>query len=123
MGYYTQYSLKIYRKGSPINKIDSIDDPFGEESSEDNPISNLRLFSDAARYAIDEDGRCNDSTKWYDHDEDMKKLSKIYYDWVFELHGEGEENGDFWNKYYKNGKVQGCGGKIVYPPYDENKLV
>lgn len=123
MGYYTGYSLSIHKKGPVLKKDEDIFDPFEEETTAGvNPITYLRAFSDGAKYAIDSRGYCSDHTKWYQHDEDMIKLTKAYPGWVFELHGEGEESGDFWNKYYKDGKMQLCGGKIVYPPYDESKL-
>ena len=48
----------------------------------------------------------NDTMKWYDHDEDMKELSKQYPDYVFELYGDGEETDDEWYTYYCNGEVQ-----------------
>ena len=125
MGYYTSYNLGVHKKGPPREKKDTdFDDPFGEEVvGGNNPIADLRGFSDEAKYAIDDRGWCNDQTKWYDHDDDMKKLSKMYPGWIFKLHGEGEETGDLWNKYFKDGKEQYCEGKVVYPPYDESELV
>jgi hypothetical protein len=53
----------------------------------------------------------------------MKEVSKQHPDIVFELHGEGEEAGDIWYKYYKNGKMQVCKGHITFDEYDESKLV
>lgn len=63
-----------------------------------------------------------DSCKWYEHDEHMRQLSKKYPSVVFILHGEGEEQGDDWFKYYKNGKMQECRAKIIFDEYDERKL-
>jgi hypothetical protein len=34
----------------------------------------------------------------------------------------GEEGGDMWKRYYKNGKVQVANAKITYDEYDETKL-
>lgn len=65
----------------------------------------------------------NDSCKWYDHEKHMKELSKIYADITFLLEGEGEESGDIWRKYFKNGKMQACKAEIVFPAFDESKLV
>lgn len=65
----------------------------------------------------------NDSCKWYDHEQDMKTLSKIYPETTFLLEGEGEESGDIWQKYFKNGKMQVCKAEIVFPAFDESKLV
>ena len=56
------------------------------------------------------------------NDEEMLELSKHFPDTVFCLHGEGEESGDLWYCYYKNGKSQYCPAQIVYEEYDEAKL-
>lgn len=60
--------------------------------------------------------------KWYDNENDMLLLSKEFPDVLFKLHGEGEDNEDIWNKYFMNGKMQYCPAKIVYEPFDKNKL-
>lgn len=64
----------------------------------------------------------DEHVKWYDHNEEMLELSKQFPDTVFCLHGEGEDTGDLWYCYYKNGKKQYCPAKIVYDDYDETKL-
>jgi hypothetical protein len=53
----------------------------------------------------------------------MRKVSKHYPDLVFKLSGEGEESGDVWVEYYKNGKMQRCSTKITFDEYDESKLI
>ncbi len=65
----------------------------------------------------------NDSCKWYEHEKHMKELSKIYPETTFLLEGEGEESEDIWRKYFKNGKKQVCKARIVFPAFDESKLV
>lgn len=60
---------------------------------------------------------------WYDHDDDMLALSLAYPDILFTLEGNGEDNGDLWITYYKNGKMQECAAEVVYPPYDETKMM
>ena len=55
-----------------------------------------------------------DEHKWYDHDKDMIKISAMFPDIVFCLHGEGEEHDDLWNAYYSNGKSETCRARIVY---------
>ena len=65
----------------------------------------------------------NASRKWYTHQQDMKELSKIYPETTFLLEGEGEESEDIWRKYFKNGKMQVCKAEIVFPAFDESKLV
>jgi Fe-S oxidoreductase len=127
MGYYTFYNLDIYKdnrnKKSKPDK-DIVNDPYGEEQWEDgdDPIAVLRGFSEEASYAIDENGDGQDSTKWYEHDEDMVRLSKMFPDIVFKLTGEGETPDGLWECYYKNGKIQHCPARIIYDDFDEEKL-
>ncbi len=94
MGYYTSYDLKIHADGD--------------------------------RYVHDEDAKeelkgivdydpFQESCKWYGHEEDMQALSKQYPNTIFVLSGEGEESGDIWKKYFKNGKMQVCKAVITYP--------
>jgi hypothetical protein len=71
---------------------------------------------------IDDYNPFADSCKWYEHDDHMREISKKYPMAVFVLHGNGEEQGDSWYKYYKNGKMQECKAKITFDPYDENEL-
>jgi len=64
-----------------------------------------------------------DECKWYNHVEHMKEVSEKNPSIVFKLQGEGEDPGDMWNKYFKNGKMQVCKVQFIFPPYDESKLV
>ena len=43
------------------------------------------------------------------------EISKKHPDVLFKLRGEGENSGDIWDKYYKNGKMQKCDARIVIP--------
>lgn len=104
MGYYTNYSLET---DSQENK---------------NIIEEFREIDGNAKYAIDANGDCQEWTKWYDHEEDLKNFSKNYPDVIFILSGEGEESGDIWKKYFKNGKMQVAQAKISFEEFNENKL-
>jgi hypothetical protein len=60
--------------------------------------------------------------KWYEHEDDMKKLSKRIAGVVFKLRGIGEEHPDEWVKYFKDGKMQMYKmPEWVPPPVDENE--
>lgn len=99
MGYSTSYTLKVTPNSAEV--WDAI------EENED------------LSYAV---GEWKDSCKWYDHDADMISFSKQFPETLFTLNGEGEEAGDLWIKYYKNGKTQYCHAVITYDEFDENKL-
>ena len=110
MGYYTGYSLKLSTmQGLTVENQDEI-------------IADLLATNDCANFALDEDGCQQEPCKWYDHDPEMKKFSKKYPDVLFCLHGDGEESGDIWDKYYHDGKSQVCKAQIVVPAFDKNKL-
>ncbi len=100
MGYLTTYSLDV------INQTDDID--------------HITQVSQQSAYECDD--IFQDSLKWYDHEDDMKKYSKQYPDLIFKLLGEGEESGDIWIKYFKNGKMQRCDAKIIFDEYNESLL-
>lgn len=102
MGYITTYTLKA-------------------DSNKD-AIVDLRFGYEDANYAVNDDGSTNESCKWYSHEEDLKGFSLLYPDTLFELHGKGQDEGDLWAKYFKNGKVQVAKAFISYPPFDETLL-
>lgn len=109
MGYYTRHELTIKDQGDEtLGALDIIADF-------------INLYEEA-RYALEPDGSCADSVKWYSADNDLKEFSKRYPSAIFELSGEGEEAGDLWKLYAKNGKAQLCKAVITYPPFDEDKL-
>ncbi|MGG3890206.1 hypothetical protein [Metabacillus fastidiosus] len=103
MGYYTEHTLEIL--GGHYDIL--------EEIVENDPDT---------FYGIDTNEEPLDSVKWYSHQEDMRKISKQYPDLVFKLSGNGEESGDMWIEYYKNGLMQNCHAKITFDEYDESKL-
>lgn len=99
MGYYTKYSVSITPESEEIR----------EYIEEDDYMS----------HAI---GKCWDECKWYDHEADMLEMSRKFPEALFELTGEGEDSGDMWRKYFRNGKMQSCPAQITYEPFDETKL-
>lgn len=101
MGYYTRFALSIHQDGK-----------------------NYVYDQDAIKQLIEHVDYHPfwEACKWYDHEEHMKWLSEQWPDTVFLLEGEGEEAGDMWKKYFKNGEMQVCKAIITYPPYDESQL-
>jgi len=101
VGYYTNYNLTI---------------PEGVDEA-----AVLSRLVEISGYSELKDG-CVSSIKWYEWWEDMKRLSLEYPNNVFELIGEGEEAGDLWKAYFKDGKMQVCVARIEYDAYDERRL-
>lgn len=109
MGYYTDYELSIY--DGPVDRPDvDVINKWIENS--DLGMTVYGIYLDKLVGGI----------KWYDNEYDVKELSKAFPDIVFLLEGWGEETGDAWRKYFKNGKVQRANAKITFDDYDESKL-
>lgn len=107
MGYSTRYTLEVHDGEETIHDIlEAVGESF-----------------EGLDYAVDINGESIEEAKWYSHEEDMLELSLKYPEVVFLLHGEGEENGDLWNMYFKNGKKQNCNAVVVYEEFDESKLI
>jgi hypothetical protein len=111
MGYYTSYTLSVDTKECS---------PGVHESD---VIHHFRSINEEAKYTLDAFGEPEDTCKWYDHEKDLKDFSRFYPDAVFELKGEGEESGDMWKLYVKNGKSQRCNAIITFEKFDESKLI
>ena len=95
MGYYTKYKLEIFSNESNLS----------DKEVFDLTISYLEEF-DILNDALSRNLDTYDSTKWYENESDMRKISQLIPDVLFLLEGEGEESGDIWKKYFMNGKMQ-----------------
>jgi hypothetical protein len=82
----------------------------------------IRNYNEEILDAVQEDGSPNGATKWSDHEEDMREISKQWPGVVFCVNGIGEDWDDIWDQYFKDGKAQMCGARIEFDPYDPNKL-
>jgi len=117
MGYQTDYSIKLTLMigGKPATLTD--DSPLLEV------IKQLRESNEDAGFALDDDGSTSgEESKWYEHEEHMRTFSKQHPGILFELHGEGSENGDLWKKYFFDGKCQEAKAEIQIAPFDPKKL-
>ena len=108
MGYYSFVNLSIEQSEVTVEQI-------AETLAEvtDDPDS---LFWNSAL--------CGDTDiKWYNHTEDMKKVSARHPDALLVLSGEGEDHDDYWVEYHQNGKAQ-VEVRPVWepPPFDPAKL-
>lgn len=118
MGYYTRYMANVTRidgreitneeHWSIIKKLIEID-PWEFEGWDDYANDNSTI-NDVVSF---------DAIKWYDSDEDMIELSKSFPDFIFELGGYGEEEGDWWIAKYHNGKYKWKTAKLPEIGLDE----
>ena len=100
MGYYTRYDLEILQGG-------------------DSNIDYKKELCDM----VDYEHLFFDETKWYDHHEDMKSISKKHPKVLFLLHGVGEEDGDMWRAYYYGGECkERIEAQIVFKEFDLTKV-
>lgn len=53
--------------------------------------------------------------KWYDHEEDMRKLAKIFPNIYFTLIGEGEDRRDYWIKQFHGNEYYESYAEIIEP--------
>ena len=112
MGYYTQFRLEIkFLSGVTENEREGFTDFIRKE------LNNL-AFGDVSD--VLEDG--SESYTWYDHEDDMRKISVKYPMAIFVLSGEGEEGGDLWRKYFLAGRMHGGKAKIVYEEFNPKEL-
>ena len=114
MGYYTYFSMEA-RGIKNEEEYDSIVYALKERE----------LFSDKDTSGVFDEGKYyNDShiayfnayeeCKWYEHEYDMVKFSKLFPDVTFKLSGDGEERDDMWHEYFHNGESEECRAHITY---------
>jgi hypothetical protein len=90
MGYYTDYSLKVYNEKGQL--IDSEDKEFEEVR---------RVFSEKVEWIDSDDLNALNTEhgvnwKWYSARRDIEEIAKELPSYYFILEGQGEENGDWW---------------------------
>jgi hypothetical protein len=61
---------------------------------------------------------------WYEHEADLRNLSRQFPESLFVLHGEGEEREDVWDAYFKGGKCQREAADVTVniSGFDETKM-
>lgn len=108
MGYETRYRLKTVGPG--LDETDPLVTVLGEKP---------QALPDFGRKIADFTDGYNpfeDRCKWYEHEEDMTALSKKFPHVLFILEGIGEEDGDFWRKYFRAGKMSRADAVLTFSP-------
>lgn len=118
MGYYTQHNLEV-RNVKSEEEFDKLREAMFLHDCPSHSIIGYAL--DSGYYSPN--GKTADfysygECKWYDHEVDMLRISREFPDMVFCLHCEGEESGDLWDDYYRNGMRSLCQAEVVYPDPD-----
>lgn len=104
MGYYTEYKLSVEH-----GLTQALRDALDEDSSTTDYGPMSEFLS----------GR--EECKWYDHEADLRAISKKFPEALFRLQGKSEDH-NMWVKYFQNGKTQWCPAKITYDPFDPRNL-
>lgn len=92
MGYYTRYNLKI----DPPQTLEFVN-ALGMDSAK---------ISEWVEYEGAFQPWGGDETKWYEWEEETRAASAAHPELLFTLDGEGEESGDVWRAYFKDGLMQ-----------------
>lgn len=110
MGYMTTYTLKA----SPVDEelYERIDEV-------------LRTFNNWLESEGVEDNTGNwrdEDDTWYDHEEDMLKVSLAFPEVSFILEGGGECREDLWRKYFQNGKRLYAPAYFTFWPFQKDRM-
>lgn len=119
MHYLTEYSLTVQ---SPhpltVSEVQAITNKLSDasllgyafENDSHLPQNNCLAFSPAF------------PVPWYDSQQDLRILSLAFPAFLFTLTGRGENPGDLWQRYFKNGRVQHEPAIITFNPPDAHIL-
>lgn len=116
MSYYTDFRLRVFQGNADLARVKAR----LEEIVATDEETGQTLFDQLEEG--DDEIRSFGEIKWYEHDSDCAVLSLDFPGVVLCLEGQGQERGDDWKAYYKDGKVQHCFGEMVYPEYSEQKF-
>lgn len=105
MGYYTGFTLTASDQEA-LNSIIS-------DHSEDGDDTFFNFLEK-------NDGSYSGNCKGYEHEEELAEASKKFPDVLFTLDGHGEEGGDTWRKFFKNGQVNDS--VLTFSEYNPNKM-
>lgn len=126
MGYYTSYWCYMYEnEGQKLNctRDASLEDQraaaveiakrFFEEDEDGGDVVYYKGRFEKSDDPIAE-LLADDVYKWYDHENDMIEVSKLFPNHAFVLYGDGEDKDDRWKEIFLNGHAAFCQGRVVY---------
>ena len=109
MGYYTRFEGSVT---GPREFIDEFVEKWESESSTGDYYGFMPIDFTMSEFFGGE------AVSWYAHDEDITRLSSEHPYLLFALSGEGEESGDIWKSWYRNGKHVTVQARIVFDEPD-----
>ena len=118
MGYYTEFTLTVEHadhKGKPVPQILTAT----EIERIDCEVAKMRCFDDENF----EQPVWTGYGRWYSSEQDMLLLSRKFPEFVFHLHGEGENRDDIWEEHFWNGFHQRYLARVVLDPYNPAELI
>ncbi len=122
MGYYTDFKINIEPS---LSKRDDLMKFF--RTFENEAFDNLSVQDIPKKILKGENLNISElilyGRKWYDWEEEMTAFSVLLPEHFFTITGFGEENGDIWRAYIKNGKIQLTEAKIIFEEFDEGKML
>lgn len=110
MGYETNYELRVI----PHDYVREVAMDVFVPLLPAMEFESLRIYNGAIK--------SSGGSRWYEHERDMKELSKKYPELVFQLDGQGHEPEDRWRKYFKSGRMQEARAVLTLAPFDEALL-
>lgn len=109
MGYYTYFSLEV--EGGPAEQHCPT---CGNVGTWD--------WQDVISTFLNDYNPFQESSKWYEWEDDMKRFSLQHPDYTFIIEGAGEETDDRWRAYIKNGKCHRDQMIMRFPDFDPSTL-
>lgn len=125
MGYYTDFNLSVScaTMKDGVFRETTIESASPERCKElEDEIKKMDVFESVSVNPKCRYGGAWGNAKWYECASDMLALSARFPEFFFSLNGAGEEQGDLWNAYFFQGKMQECCAQIIWPEFDPSKL-
>lgn len=108
MGYYTDYELSV--KGDP-GALDEFNQVASDRAQTFDDYHPLDYFVRGVEF----------NAKWYYWKDDMEALSKRFPALLFTIDANGENSGDIWRAYIRNGKIKRIEPELTWPKVDLDK--
>jgi hypothetical protein len=111
MGYYTRFDGGVSGPPELLAEFEAAaerDETFGQYGLELSEWLDGQFFG-------------GDTAKWYGYKDDVTDLSKKFPGLLFWISGEGEESGDIWKAWARNGRFKMVQARIVFDEPDIEK--